>query len=203
MFWTITFPRHKVWTLKVFSKIDGNRSITPRTLTCLPIQLEAVGFAPHHLPCTAQVATHEHNLMESPFRFRLQLIRNENYHLHDLKWTNPFGVKLAVSFSMLQIKVLHIQEDQCSRCFLLRKRWAFNPCSTSRFFYKKSDGIRSQTTTLADKKDASSLIIAYFKRAGHNLLQITHTCDIQQGAMYLERWCSNKIAFQSSLKASS
>jgi hypothetical protein len=63
-----------------------------------------VGVAPGRFPCTAQVAKHktqdEHANQDS-FSTR---------HLHDFKWTNPFGEKLARLFAMLQTKVLRTQQ---------------------------------------------------------------------------------------------
>jgi hypothetical protein len=48
--------------------------------------------------------------MDSLAKIHLKLIRYGSHNLHDFKWTNPFGEKLARRFAMLQVKVLCTQQ---------------------------------------------------------------------------------------------
>jgi hypothetical protein len=52
--------------------------------------------------------------MNTPTRIHFQLIRYRSHHLHDFKWTNSFGEKLARLLAMLQIKVLRTQQHLIS-----------------------------------------------------------------------------------------
>jgi hypothetical protein len=37
--------------------------------------------------------------MDTPTMIHLQFVRYGSHYLHDFKWTDPFGEKLAISFS--------------------------------------------------------------------------------------------------------
>jgi hypothetical protein len=50
------------------------------------------------------------HMMDSPTRIHFQLVRYGSHNLHDFKWTNPSGEKLAICFAMLQVKVLRTQQ---------------------------------------------------------------------------------------------
>jgi hypothetical protein len=52
--------------------------------------------------------------MDTPARIHLQLVRYGSHNLHDLKWTNPFGEKLARWLAMLKVKVLRKQHVSCN-----------------------------------------------------------------------------------------
>jgi hypothetical protein len=46
---------------------------------------------------------HMKHMMDSPTRIYFQLVHYGSHNLHDFKWTNPFGEKLAIRFAMLQV----------------------------------------------------------------------------------------------------
>jgi hypothetical protein len=57
--------------------------------------------------------------MDTPTRIHLQLVRYGSHNLHDFKWINPFGEKLARLFAMLKVKVLRTQQYLISNFKLL------------------------------------------------------------------------------------
>jgi hypothetical protein len=50
------------------------------------------------------------HMMDLPTNIHFQLVCYGSHTLHDFKWTNPFGEKLAIRFAMLQFEVLRTQQ---------------------------------------------------------------------------------------------
>jgi hypothetical protein len=61
------------------------------------------GLHPTVFPVQLGKKRHMKHRMDSPTRIRFQLVSYGSHKLHDHKWTNSFGEKLAIRFAMLQV----------------------------------------------------------------------------------------------------